>query len=198
MYDNSLYFSEIAKQKSEVIEKHGLKPGEFILGTIHRDNNTDKPERLNAIFAALNQIAESGTTVFLPLHPRALKMLKLNLDKQLLEKTNANPHLIISPPVSFLDIIQLEKHAQIIITDSGGVQKESYFFKKPCIILRPQTEWVEIVENGAAKIVDSDKNRILKAYQYFSNTHDLVFPPVFGDGKAAEFICEKLLATNNP
>jgi UDP-GlcNAc3NAcA epimerase len=192
MYDDSLYFSEIAKQKSEVLEKHELKPGEFILGTIHRDNNTDKPERLNAIFDALNQIAESGTTVFLPLHPRASKMLKLNIDKQLLEKIESNPFLILNQPVSFLDIIQLEKHARMVITDSGGVQKEAYFFKKPCIILRPQTEWVEIVENGVAKIVDADKNRILEAYQYFSNTHDLVYPPVFGDGKAAEFVCQQL------
>jgi len=170
-----------------------LAPGRFILGTIHRDNNTDEPDRLNAIFEALNQIAEGGTTIFLPLHPRASKMLKKNLDKHLFEKLSLNSRLIISQPVSFMDIIQLEKHAQMIITDSGGVQKEAYFFKKPCIILRPQTEWVELVENGAAKIANADKSKILAAYEDFSSSGKLDYPPVFGDGNAAGYICEKMI-----
>ena len=91
-----------------------------------------------------------------------------------------------------MDIIKLEKNARIIITDSGGVQKESYFFKKPCIILRPQTEWVEIVESGAARIADADKDKILEAYEYFFRKKDINYQPVFGDGKAAEFICQQL------
>jgi UDP-GlcNAc3NAcA epimerase len=193
MYDNSLYFSEIAEQKSKVLENHNLEPRKFILATIHRDSNTDVPERLNAIFESINQIAESGKKVFLPLHPRASKMFKLNLGKQLLKKIETNPELIISQPVSFLDIIQLEKNAAMIITDSGGVQKEAYFFDKPCIILRPQTEWLEIVESGAAIIADADKDKIMDAFIYFTKKTDLAYPTVFGDGKAAEFICEKML-----
>ncbi len=194
MYDNSLYFSEIAEQKSKILDKQRLEAGKFILGTIHRDNNTDDPQRLNAIFEALGQIAENGITVFLPLHPRASKMLKRNLDKHLLEKLDLNPRLMLSTPVSFLDIIQLEKNATMIITDSGGVQKESYFFKNPCIILRPQTEWIELVANGTAIIADAEKDRIVHACDFFSNKSELKYPPIFGDGKASEFICEKLIA----
>ncbi|OYT13716.1 MAG: UDP-N-acetylglucosamine 2-epimerase (non-hydrolyzing) [Bacteroidetes bacterium 4572_114] len=193
MYDNSLYFSEIANEKSKILEKDNLSPGEFILATIHRDNNTDDPVRMNGIFEALNHIASNGITVFLPLHPRASKLLKQNINKNLYQKISTNPNLIISHPVSFLDIIKLEKNARMIITDSGGVQKESYFFKKPCIILRPQTEWVEIVDSGAAMIVDADKDKILKAYEYFSGKTNLNYPPVFGDGKAAEFICNQII-----
>jgi len=193
MYDNSLYFSELAEKKSKVLENHKLDPGKYVLGTIHRDSNTDDPEKLNSIFVALNQIAESGVKVFLPLHPRTSKMLKLNLDKQLLSEIESNPQLIISTPVSFLDIIQLEKNAAMVITDSGGVQKEAYFFKKPSIILRPETEWVEIVDYRTAIVTDADKDRIIDAFAFFSNKPELNFPPVFGDGNAAEFICEKIL-----
>lgn len=92
-----------------------------------------------------------------------------------------------------MDKILLQLLQRSIITDSGGVQKESYFFKKPCIILRPQTEWVEIVDSGAAMIVDADKDKILKAYEYFSGKTNLNYPPVFGDGKAAEFICNQII-----
>ena len=97
------------------------------------------------------------------------------------------------PPVSFLDMIVLEKNSQLIITDSGGVQKESYFFKKPCIILRPQTEWKEIVENGTAIIADADKNKILDAYSYFTKNQALKYPSIFGDGNAAGFICKEMI-----
>jgi UDP-GlcNAc3NAcA epimerase len=195
MYDNSLYFSRVAEERSSILEKHHLEPGKFILGTIHRDNNTDDPQRLNAIFRTLHRISSGETKVFVPLHPRASKMLDQNLDKKLYGEINANPNLVITKPVSFLDIIKLEKNAKMIITDSGGVQKEAYFFRKPCIILRPETEWVEIVENGTALIADADPEKILDAFEYFSHQDDLEFPPVFGDGKAAEFICEKIIHT---
>ncbi|MFH0895435.1 MAG: UDP-N-acetylglucosamine 2-epimerase [Bacteroidota bacterium] len=81
----------------------------------------------------------------------------------------------------------------MVITDSGGVQKEAYFFQKPCIIVRPQTEWVEIVESGAAVITDADENKIIAAAQQFFQNPPQQFPPVFGDGKAAEFICNEIL-----
>jgi UDP-GlcNAc3NAcA epimerase len=194
MFDNSLWFASLAGKKSRVLMENNLEPGNFILGTIHRDNNTDNPQRLSSIFEALHEISENHQTdVFLPLHPRTSKLLDKNIDGNLLKKVRSNPRFKIVEPVSFLDIIQLEKNAQLVCTDSGGVQKEAYFFKKPCIILRPQTEWVEIVENGTAIIADADKNRILEAFNYFSHNKSLSFPPVFGDGKAAQFICKQLI-----
>ena len=194
MFDNSLWFAAKAELHSRILEKNNLEPGKYILGTIHRDNNTDQPQRLSAIFDALHEISECyQTDVFLPLHPRTSKLLDKNMDEGLLKKVRSNPRFKIVDPVSFLDIIQLEKNAQLICTDSGGVQKESYFFEKPCIILRPQTEWVEIVENGTAMIVDADKEKILEAFAYFSKNTSLTYPPVFGDGRAARFICNQMV-----
>jgi len=198
MFDNSLHFAEIAGERSNILSDHNLHKNKFILGTIHRDHNTDDPKRLSAIFQALVSIAEKyETDVFLPLHPRTAKLLNKNIQPELLEKINTNPHLKIAKPVSFIEMIDLEQNASLVITDSGGVQKEAYFFRKPCIILRPQTEWVEIVQNGAAIIVDADTEKIKDSYHKFSNMNNIDFPPVFGDGKAAAFICKKIIETFN-
>jgi UDP-GlcNAc3NAcA epimerase len=105
----------------------------------------------------------------------------------------AEPLIKILPPVSFLEIICLEKNAKLVITDSGGVQKEAFFFKKPCIILRSETEWIELIACGAAQLTDANESEILKAVDYFFDKTDFVFPTFFGDGKAAEFICEEIL-----
>lgn len=194
MYDNSLFFADLAGKQSEILTKYNLSQNEFILGTIHRDSNTDDPKRLTAIFEALNAIArERQINIILPLHPRTGKMMKNNLPLYLYIELFSNPYLKIVPPVSFLDMIQLEKNARMIVTDSGGVQKEAYFFKKRAIILRPETEWVELVENGTAKLVDADTSKMKAAVEYFLNVTDLEFPPLFGDGKAAEFICKKII-----
>lgn len=194
MYDNSLYFSDVAEQKTTVLKHNDLKPGSFILATIHRNNNTDEPARLNALFSAMNRIAsENKTTILLPLHPRTAKLLSQNLSTDLYNKIKANQFIKIIPPVSFLEMIALEKNAQLVITDSGGVQKEAFFFQKPCIILRSETEWIELVECGSAKIADADETKILEAYTYFTKTKNLQFPALFGDGKAAEFICDEIL-----
>lgn len=194
MYDNSLYFSEVAEQKTSVLDDLGLKNSPFILATIHRNNNTDEPERLNALFSALNDIAsENKIKIILPLHPRTAKLLPTNLAPDIYKKVVENTYIQLIPPVSFLEIIALEKNASLVITDSGGVQKEAFFFKKPCIILRSETEWIELVNCGAAKITDADETKIKEAYQYFKNHKTLDFPPLFGDGKAAEFICSELV-----
>ena len=195
MYDNSLFFKELAKSKSDILEKNGLADGQFILGTIHRDNNTDLPERLQAIFAALIEIAETyQETIVLPLHPRTSQLLEQNLGSDLYQKLQSTPTIKILPPVSFLDMIQLESNCKLVITDSGGVQKEAYFFQKPGIILRYETEWVEIVQEQAAIVTNADKEKILSAYYHFHSTENgLKFLPLFGDGKAAEFICETIL-----
>lgn len=196
MYDNSLYFSVIAEKSSNIIENHNLHPGNFVLTTIHRDSNTDNSVRLNTIFRTIQNISSVNDLQFvLPLHPRTKKMLEKLLDKDLAGAINRNKLIHIIPPASFLDMIMLEKHALMIITDSGGVQKEAYFFQKPSIILRPQTEWIELVENKTAIIVDADETKITNAFDHFKKSINLNYPPIFGDGKAADFICSEVYKT---
>jgi UDP-GlcNAc3NAcA epimerase len=193
MYDNSLHFASIAEQTSKVLEKYTLQKNNFILATIHRDNNTDIPERLNALFSALFEIHQKNKTdVILPLHPRTKKCVDEFLDKALLEKIKSSKQFIICEPLPFLDMIMLEKNCSLVMTDSGGVQKEAFYFEKPCVILRPETEWVELLESGAAVLADADKNKILVAYNNFAS-HKPSYPKLFGDGHAAEFICEELV-----
>ena len=192
MYDNSLHFAEIAETKTNIINKLGLKDRPFILATIHRDTNTDYPERLSAIFKAIVRLSEECQIV-LPLHPRTSKLLKTNLDEDLQKQIFNNTNISLIPPVSFLEMIALERHAQLVMTDSGGVQKEAYFFKKPCIILRPETEWIEIVQTGNAILADANESRIMQAWQHFKDNPPTKFPEIFGDGQAAEFMLENML-----
>lgn len=191
MYDNSLYFARIAAEKTTVLKDNALEPDRYVLATIHRDNNTDDPHRLTAIFRALLKISED-CTVALPLHPRTAKLLETNLEKELHEKL-LHSNVSIVPPVSFLEMTALEQNARMVLTDSGGVQKEAFFFARPCVIMRPETEWVEIVEQGAGIIADADSDRIINAYNVFKNKK-LNLKPVFGDGNASTIIAEKMLA----
>jgi len=193
MYDNSLHFANVAEQKSEILKKYNLQKDNFILATIHRDNNTDIPERLNALFSVLFEIHQkNNTAVILPLHPRTKKCLNEYLDKSLLEKISTSKQFIICEPLPFLDMIMLEKNCSIVMTDSGGVQKEAFYFEKPCIILRPETEWIELLSCGAAVLADADKDKVITAYNNFKNNKPS-FPKLFGDGNAAEFICNELI-----
>lgn len=193
MYDNSLYFSTLSASRTDILSRLGLADGRYILSTIHRDNNTDQPERLSAIFRALADIADShAIDIVLPLHPRTAKLLPQNLASDLYARLQSNPHLHIIPPASFFEIIELERHAQVVMTDSGGVQKEAFFFSKPCVILRPETEWVEIVSEGAGAIADADYQRIVAAYEQFAS-REVHFPPLFGDGHAAEHIISEII-----
>lgn len=192
MYDNSKYFANIADKKSQILEKEQLRCIDYILCTIHRDNNTDQPERLNAIFKALLKISESKMVV-LPLHPRTSKLLSINLEQTLFNTITNNANIKLLPPASFFDMIVLERHAQMVVTDSGGVQKEAFFFQKPCLILRSETEWKEIVECGAAAITDANEDKIIESYNSFVENPPHNYPKIFGDGKAAEFICKEML-----
>ncbi|MBC7863457.1 MAG: UDP-N-acetylglucosamine 2-epimerase (non-hydrolyzing) [Bacteroidia bacterium] len=193
MYDNSLYFSDRAEKETDILEKHGLKKEKFILATVHRNNNTDDKERLNAIFSALNDIStKKDCQIFLPLHPRTSKLLAQNLKPELFKLISENKKFIIAPPASYLEMIALEKNCSLVMTDSGGLQKEAYYFNKPCIIMRPETEWVELVECGCALIADADHDKITKAFAFFENQKELKFPQLYGDGKAAEFICNEI------
>jgi UDP-GlcNAc3NAcA epimerase len=192
MYDNSLYYSDIVGDKIDTLEKYGLTPLNYILATIHRDNNTDNPERLESIICALLYIAESkNIKVIIPLHPRTTKLLSKNLSENIYKKLINSEEIILAEPASFFQMIELEKNAKIIMTDSGGVQKESYFFKKPCIILRPETEWVEIVDEGAGVVVDADYDRIIKGYDEMVSK-EIKYPQIFGDGHSAEFMLGKM------
>jgi len=196
MYDNALHFAGLAEERSDIIQTLGLEKGNFILGTIHRDNNTDNAERLISIFQAILKIAlvHNGSIV-LPLHPRTEKLLEKQLGKELLKMVYDCENIQIIPPVSFLEMILLEKYSSMIMTDSGGVQKESYFHHKACIILRAETEWIEIVKNGSAIIADANEDEILMSYNYFRKNPPHSFPALYGDGKAAWFICDQLLNT---
>lgn len=195
MYDNSMYFKHIAENKSNILEQLNLNEQPFYLGTIHRHNNTDDPDRLNAIFSAFNKISQKDKiNIVLPLHPRTSNALEPYLYPALLKEIDKNPYINIIPPVSFLDIIMLESNCEMIFTDSGGLQKEAYFFKKPVIILRPETEWMEIESVEAGIVTDADEEKIIAAHDKFKdNWGRPVLPDIFGDGHAAEFICQKML-----
>lgn len=194
MYDNSLYFSKLSDENSDILKKLNLRNEKFILATVHRNDNTDSKIKLTDLFSTFLQITEiHQLKIILPLHPRTSKMMEQLLDSKLLNKIQNSNLLTIIDPASFLDMIALEKNAELIITDSGGVQKEAYFFKKPCIILRPQTEWVEIVETKSAVISDTNSKIILEATKRFLSNQDLKFPEVFGNGNAASFIAKEML-----
>lgn len=196
MFDNSLHFASIATDKSEILTRLSLIKDQFILITIHRDYNTDQPARLQSILKALETISsDGGLEMVIPLHPRTLKILEGKPHKEFFAGLQNNPRFRFVPPVSFLDMVLLEKNARLIMTDSGGVQKEAFFFKKPCLILRSETEWVELVQNGNARIVDADEVKIAEGYAYFSSKTDFTYPSLYGDGKTAEFICGEILRT---
>jgi UDP-GlcNAc3NAcA epimerase len=196
MYDNAVYFADKVEQVSSIFKDLNLEKNNYLLVTIHRDNNTDDPQRLNAIFRSISRICEgSKLKVIIPLHPRTTKIMESTLEKPLYYSITNNPLIKIISPVSFFDMIALEKNSCMILTDSGGVQKEAFFYEKPCIILRPETEWVEIVEAGAAIVCDADEEKIMNAFHHFKTKNLNKLPSIFGDGNAAYFICNTI--TNN-
>ena len=193
MYDNSLYFGQRAMSNEQWANcQKPIANSQYILCTTHRNNNTDEPKRLNAIVSALIKLSEDKE-IIIPLHPRTKKLLNVNLDSATYDTFINNSRIHITEPVSFLEMISLEKNASLVLTDSGGVQKEAYFFKKPCIIMRSETEWKEIVDVGAAIIADADEKKIIEAYHHFKDNKEIEFPEIFGDGRASEFICKELI-----
>lgn len=193
MYDNTLYFSDVAEANSGILGEAGVKNKEFLLVTIHRDSNTDVPERLNSILNAINEISVSGQIpVVFPMHPRtsaSLVKMKHSAMKQIKENTLFK----IIPPASFLEMLLLEKRCSMILTDSGGVQKEAFFLHKPCIVLRPETEWIELVECGNSILADANGARIKDAYRYFNGKKKITYPSLYGNGNASDFICKEII-----
>jgi len=184
MYDAALHFAALAETNSRILADLGLDNKSYLLATCHRPQNTDDPAALSAIVSAL---ADCGEMVVFPVHPRTRGFLtSAGLDQSIDRARNIR----LIEAVGYLDMIQLEKHARLIVTDSGGVQKEAYFYRTPCITLRPETEWVETVADGWNVLVGADRERILSAINN-------LIPPVlqhdhYGDGRASEAIAEIL------
>lgn len=188
MYDIALFYAAKSDEKSRIMQTLGLKPKNFVLATIHRAENTDDPGRLESIMDALNQIAKE-TPVILPLHPRTRK--KLEISDPLLIAQHSLPVTVIAP-LGYLDMVMLEKNARVIITDSGGVQKEAYFHGVPCVTVRDETEWVELVEAGANYLAGTGKESIIDAYQKMKNK-TIEGKRLYGSGNSAEKIVSRLM-----
>lgn len=174
MADAVMPLAQRARERSTLIADLGLKPRDFVLATIHRAENTDDPGRLGAILGALDAIDER---VILPLHPRTRKIL---------DGQRFTGHVTMIDAVGYLDMLQLTQHARLIVTDSGGLQKEAYWLGVPCVTVRDETEWVETVAAGWNVVVGADRARIEAAIRGFSPPS--ARPPLYGDGHAAERI----------
>lgn len=188
MYDAALMFAEKAEATSTILKKLSVEPGNFVLSTVHRQENTDDPARLGAILEALRSISKVMPVV-LPLHPRTRKILR---EKGDLEAQTAG--LILTDPLGFFDIIALTRASCLLMTDSGGMQKEGYFHGKPVVILRDETEWGELLDLGWARLVPPTSSAAIlsAAMQMRGTTGDLDAKP-YGDGRAAKRILDTLL-----
>lgn len=190
MYDNSLHFAAIAEEKYRIAD-FGIGR-EFALVTIHRPYNADKTDRLKALLDDLSWLASARELdVVLPLHPRTRNQLEKEAPEAL-EAFKAIPGVKLIEPVSFLEMTFLEKNSRMIITDSGGVQKEAFFFHKPSVVIRTETEWVELVELGAAELSFETGEAMRAAFDRALGKEISEWPSVFGDGNAAAFICEQI------
>lgn len=183
MFDAVLQFSDIARRRSRILDELELRPKGYMLATLHRPYNTDVPENLGGILKALGRLDE---TVVFPVHPRTrLKVSELG------GPPPADGHLRMVDPVGYLDMLVLEENASLILTDSGGIQKEAFFFGVPCVTLRPETEWVETVQTGWNMTVGADQSSIVGAAQ--KRDWPAGPPPaLFGDGLAARRIAARL------
>lgn len=185
MYDAALLFGKEAEQRSTILQTLGLSPKEFLLCTVHRAENTDSQERLCQIAQAWTEIAASERIV-IPLHPRTrIYLEKYNLLATLQQQSN----ILFTDPLGFLDMVMLERNARIILTDSGGIQKEAYFHKTPCITLREETEWTETIESGWNQLAGFHAKDIIKC---LSTSNDRKEIQEYGDGNTAQKILDLL------
>ena len=180
MQDAAMYYADKAQLKSDIIRKAGLN--KFVLATIHRQENTDNPENLKNIIEGLNAIHKE-IPVVVPMHPRTRNILAQNYQL---------PDFTIIDPVGYFDMIMLLKSCEMVITDSGGVQKEAFFFGKHCITLREKTEWVELVENGFNLLVGSDIDKLRDAFDFFRTKKSDFSINLYGNGKAAEMAAAEI------
>ena len=181
MLDAALYYTKYAIKPDCDI------PETFLLATLHRQENTDDDQRLQSIFNAMNKLSHK-IPIILPLHPRTLNRLKK------IKQIECDPGIQIIEPLGYLEMIYLLARSELVMTDSGGVQKEAYFFQKPCVTLREETEWVELVKNGYNSLAGFETKKILNAY---SNMKDKKIDSrlnLYGDGQASRQIVERLAA----
>ncbi|MEX2596065.1 MAG: UDP-N-acetylglucosamine 2-epimerase (non-hydrolyzing) [Salibacteraceae bacterium] len=181
MQDAALYYAKFSKDKSSVLASLN-NPMDFVLCTIHRAENTDDPKRLESIVTALNRV-NVQQQVICPLHPRTRNILK---------NSGLETKFTIIDPVGYFDMIELLKAASLVMTDSGGLQKEAFFFSNPCVTMRDETEWTELVEHGYNKIVGADEYRIFEGYEAMKDAQLDFSLDLYGKGKAAQQIAEVL------
>ena len=180
MQDAAMFYAQKSANCSNVINKYGLSGIDYALCTIHRQENTDNIERLKEIIDSLNEIQVTQKVV-VPLHPRTRKIIKSN---------NLKPEFVIIEPVGYFDMLELLKGCNMVLTDSGGLQKEAYFFNKYCITMREETEWVELTQNNFNVLAGASKDSIIKAYQKFLNKTFVKNIELYGGGIASDLICE--------
>lgn len=183
MLDSALYFAQKASVRSDILQKLELENIKYLLCTIHRAENTDDEDKLLQIINALNQLSHEYR-IILPLHPRTRKII---------EAKNINLSFDPILPAGYFDMLNLIRNSHMVLTDSGGLQKEAYFFNKFCVTLRDQTEWVELTDNNVNILTGADEMKILNAVRKLS---DKPFPgkmQLYGDGKAAEKICKIII-----
>lgn len=182
MKDAVEFYSETSNEKSSIISNLNLNLNDFVLATIHRQENTDSLEKLKSIFDGL-EIINKQKQVILPLHPRT---------KAILEKNNLKYSIKMIDPVGYFDMLELLKNCNLVVTDSGGLQKEAFFNKKYCIIVRDETEWVELVTNGFATIVGSNTEKIVSTFENYQNVDANFEVNLFGDNVGEKIYSEIL------
>lgn len=185
MQDAAFFYAQKSATKSQIIKS--LPFNNFILCTLHRAENTDDTTRLKCIIESLNKIHET-TPILLPLHPRTkskIDNLKINLKVKIIE------------PVGYFDMIELLQNCSLVVTDSGGLQKEAYFFKKNCVTLRNETEWTELVEHGVNMLTRINESEILNSVEKMLAKESNFGVNLYGDGNACATICNELLKLNN-
>ena len=183
MQDAALYYAQTSASKSNIIEKLKLK--DFVLCTLHRAENTDDLSRLKSIIDTLSEI-NNTIPVVLPLHPRTRKIV--------MDAGMKLPFTVIDP-VGYFDMIEMLKHCSLVMTDSGGLQKEAFFFGKHCITLRDETEWVELVQGGFNKLAGADYSNILTSFEEMRNKKSDFNVNLYGGGKATDNIVNEILST---
>jgi UDP-N-acetylglucosamine 2-epimerase len=181
MYDATIVYGQAAERRGGALAD-SWQPGQFALATVHRAENTDDPERLRSIAGALDEIARTICPVVWPVHPRTKKRLS--------ELGYSTGGVAMIEPVSYFDMLLLEGRARFVLTDSGGVQKEAYFFRAPCVTLRDETEWVETLENGCNVLVGSCAEMILEAAWNVGAAGP--WSAAYGNGSAGMAILEAL------
>jgi UDP-GlcNAc3NAcA epimerase len=165
-----------------------FRPKEYCLATVHRQENTDDGERLCDIIGALDEISRQYCPVILPMHPRTRKALQ---KRHLTTESLSN--IVFIDPVDYIDMICLQVNADVILTDSGGVQKEAYFAGVPCVTLREETEWVETVDAGVNVLCGTDQREIITAYSNAGRTKVRLRDGLYGNGKAGTAIIQSLI-----